>query len=76
MEEESRFLIIGGIGVIFGMILGFATGILMAPQSGQRTRRQLADYVDDAKGRATQFSEEAKTQMGKVVKQGMKLAEG
>jgi len=76
MEEESRFLIIAGIGIVCGMVLGFATGVLMAPQSGHRTRRQLANYVEDVKDRATEMSEDAKSQMSKVVKQGMKLAQG
>lgn len=42
-------------GVILGIILGAGLALLVAPQSGRRTRRRLArrveDVTDDAVGR-------------------------
>jgi len=44
----------GGIlsGALIGLIVGGAVALLVAPRSGEATRREIADAVDDLKGRA------------------------
>lgn len=40
MKRNMEYL---AIGVILGAVLGFLVGLLIAPESGAKTRRRLAD---------------------------------
>jgi gas vesicle protein len=40
------------LGVLFGMAAGIGAGMLMAPRSGEETRRQIRDRARDAKQRS------------------------
>ena len=64
-------------GIIIGGLIGAATALLMAPQSGEETRKQLSrasndfrdkaqDGLEDARERAEQISSDARTQMEKT----------
>lgn len=73
MEDDAKFLIIGGIAFATGLLVGVGAGLLMAPQTGARTRRQLSNFVEDLKEDATQFAEEAKDAVGEVVERGKRF---
>ncbi|HKJ93742.1 MAG TPA: YtxH domain-containing protein [Longimicrobiales bacterium] len=47
-DEESQALSFLA-GFVLGATLGAGAALLLAPQSGQRTRRQLARAVEDAR---------------------------
>ncbi len=67
MDNEAKFLIIGGLAFATGLIVGVGTGLLLAPQSGARTRRQISGMVDDFREDATHLAEEAKQTVGEVI---------
>jgi gas vesicle protein len=58
--------------VLSTMTLGFVCGLLLAPQSGRRTRRHLQDMALDASERMEEWTEEAKETVEEFVKQGKK----
>lgn len=40
------------LGAIFGIAAGIGAGMLLAPRSGEETRRQFKDRADEARSRA------------------------
>ncbi len=67
MDNDAKLLIIGGLAFATGLIVGVGTGLLLAPQSGVRTRRQIGGMVDDFREDATHLAEEAKQAVGEAV---------
>lgn len=54
-----------------GLVVGAAAGILLAPGSGEQTRRRIGEFVDDTTGKAREGIDTA----GGVVKdQSQRLA--
>lgn len=49
-----------GLGIMLGVALGAAVGLLMAPQSGAATRSQLATKATDLGESATELVDQAK----------------
>jgi len=47
-------------GFIIGGLVGFAAGLLMAPQSGEETQAQLREKGIELKSRAEELAEEAR----------------
>jgi gas vesicle protein len=73
MDNDTRFVIFGGLALITGIVLGTGLGMLLAPQSGARTRRQLRNMVEDVTERAGEFADDAKDTMNDVVERGRKF---
>ena len=77
MEDDAKLLIIGGLAFATGLLVGVGAGMLIAPQSGARTRRQIGSLVEDLKEDASQFAEEAREAVGDaidgVVERGKRL---
>jgi gas vesicle protein len=73
MENDSRFVLVAGLAFLTGIMLGTGLGLLMAPQSGSRTRRQLRNMVEDAGERVGELAEDAKGTVTNMVEQGKKL---
>ncbi len=46
------------LGLLFGAVAGFFAGILSAPQSGKKTRKDLKDSAVDLKKKAASTAEE------------------
>jgi gas vesicle protein len=53
-----------------GLVAGIGTGLLLAPQSGARTRRQLHGLAKDLQEESNYMLDDAKTSFGKVFGQG------
>jgi len=47
MSDEDRGILGFVVGLTFGTLLGAATALLLAPQSGKKTRRQIRRTADD-----------------------------
>lgn len=59
MAEDRGSSFLGGLFV--GAILGFALGILLAPQSGKETREMLKREAEEIKEKSKDIVDEVKT---------------
>jgi len=73
MSGQNRNM---GLGFSFlaGCIVGGIAGVLAAPQSGARTRRQLAQYADDVRERAGEVTEGTTAAIHRMAEKGRTLA--
>jgi gas vesicle protein len=54
---------------IAGLVAGIGTGLLLAPQSGARTRRQLHSLAKDLQEETSHILGDVTTSIGKVIEQ-------
>lgn len=73
MDNDTRYVLIAGLSLMVGVVLGTGLGLLMAPQSGSRTRRQLKSMMEDASERAGEFAEDAKEAVTGMVERSKKF---
>lgn len=63
-HEHERRSSTGGMevlgGVMLGALIGAAAGLLLAPQSGKETRRQLQKKAEEVKKQAVKQAEQVK----------------
>jgi len=72
--NHGRFgVMVGGLSFLAGLVAGGVGGLLYAPQSGTRTRRQLANAVDGAKERAGEMAQDATEAVQRAVEHGRRL---
>jgi gas vesicle protein len=73
-QEESGY---GANSVLFSFILGALVGagiaLLVAPKSGEETRKRIKELAEDAKERAESYMEEAKGKAAFTVEKGKEL---
>jgi len=74
MENEIRNLRMSGTTFLIGFVAGIGAGILTAPQSGARTRRQLHNLAHDLNEQAGHVVRDAKASIGRVIERGRRLA--
>lgn len=55
-EETSRDLLIGGLA---GAVIGVTMGLLLAPKSGEKLRRDIADTYENVSDRTQEFAYDA-----------------
>jgi len=73
MDSETRCAVVAGLTFVSGLIFGLGMGILLAPQSGSRTRRHLRTMMEDMGERAGEWVEDAKDTMSDMVERGKKI---
>ena len=73
MDNDTRYVLLAGLSLMVGVVLGTGLGLLMAPQSGSRTRRQLKNMMEDASERAGEFEEDAKEAVTGMVERTKKI---
>jgi len=73
MTEGTRRTGIGTTAFFAGLLAGVGTGLLLASQSGARTRRQLHNFSKDMQEDACLMLGDAKRSIGKLVEQGKSL---
>ncbi|MDT7041714.1 YtxH domain-containing protein [Candidatus Nitronereus thalassa] len=73
MEESNRALVFGFVAFFAGVMIGLGTGLLVAPQSGNRTRRQLQNMAMDAQEDAETLVKDTKEKVSGWVDKGKKL---
>ena len=73
MNEGTRCTGIGTTAFFAGLFAGIGAGLLLAPQSGARTRRQLESLAKDLQEDTSHMLGNAKTSIGNVIEQGKNL---
>ena len=73
MENDRRLIIAGTIAFFAGIIVGVSAGLLMAPQSGDRTRRQIQKMASDVQEDAEHLVNDAKDKVSDWVDRGKKF---
>jgi len=63
------------LSFLTGCVVGGIAGLLAAPQSGVRTRRQISNYAADVRERAGEATEDTTAAIQKVITKGRNLAE-
>jgi len=58
---------------MIGLVSGIGAGILLAPQSGARTRRQLHHLAKDLEEQTDHLIGDARATIGKAIERGMRL---
>ncbi|MHB8835608.1 MAG: YtxH domain-containing protein [Candidatus Methylomirabilia bacterium] len=51
------------VALVVGGVVGASLALLLAPQSGKRTRQQIADLAEDLKDYATDLTEKVRTKV-------------
>ena len=49
-----------------GIVIGAAAALIVAPQTGEETRKQIAEVAEDAKKRAKDYCEQLKQELAEV----------
>lgn len=73
MTNGTRYLWMSTSTFFAGLVAGIGAGILLAPQSGARTRRQLHNLAEDLEEQTSHILCDAKTSIGKVIEHGKRL---
>jgi gas vesicle protein len=60
---------------LLGGIVGAGLALLLAPQSGEETRKKIRDLADDVKDRTTDYVEKTKDKLTSYVDEGKGLYE-
>jgi gas vesicle protein len=66
LNDNARSLIVGASALAIGFCVGVGTGILIAPHSGARTRRDLKSFAD-------RMAEDTAEAVDKVIDQGKRF---
>ena len=69
MTEGTRCTGMSTTAFIAGLVAGIGTGLLLAPQSGVRTRRQLHSLAKDLQEETSHILGDVTTSIGKVIEQ-------
>lgn len=73
MTHGTRSLWMSVTAFLVGLVSGIGAGILVAPQSGARTRRHLHNLVHDLEEQAGHAVGDAKASIGRVIDRGRRL---
>lgn len=66
-------VLMGGLMFLAGLTVGVGTGLLLAPESGARTRRRLRNYAEDLGDQISDIADDTKIKVGKLVDRGKEL---
>ncbi len=75
MDSDTRVILCGGLALVTGILLGTGLGLLMAPQAGRRTRRQLKNYLHDTTDRINDLKDETKDRVNEYMERGRQFVE-
>lgn len=65
-EKNGKF----GIGLLLGVFVGIAAGLLLAPQTGEETRKKIMDSADDLKDQMSRLSDKIRAETNEWVDKG------
>jgi len=69
MEERDKNIAAAALLLVAGGIIGAGVALLFAPQSGERTRKDLVRYAKKAKRRADDAVDDISATVGELVEQ-------
>ncbi len=58
------------LSFLLGGVVGAGLALLVAPQSGEETRRKIKELADDIKDKTNEYIKEAKDKVGSVADEG------
>ena len=58
-----------------GIVIGAAAALLLTPQTGEETRKQLKDLAEEAKKRAQDYCEQVKENIAQATQNATKTEE-
>ncbi len=67
MEKQSNNF---GIGLIFGILLGALAGVLLAPSTGEETRRKLMESTEDIQSNLKNLSQKVRKETDEMIRKG------
>ena len=59
-DDRNRSIL---VALVVGGLVGASLALLLAPQSGKRTRQQIADLAEDLKDYATDLTDKVRTKV-------------
>jgi gas vesicle protein len=59
-EDRTRSVL---VALVIGGLVGAGLALLLAPQSGKRTRQQIADLAEDLKDYASDLTDKVRTKV-------------
>jgi len=59
-DDRNRSIL---VALVVGGLVGAGVALLLAPQSGKRTRQQIADLAEDLKDYATDLTDKVRTKV-------------
>jgi len=59
-DDRNRSLL---VALVIGGLVGAGVALLLAPQSGKRTRQQIADLAEDLKDYASDLTDKVRTKV-------------
>jgi len=75
-QEESGFSASSMLlAFLFGGVVGAGVALLVAPKTGQETRRMIKDLTEDVKEKAESYIEQAKEKAESAVEKGKDFLE-
>ncbi|MDI6801323.1 MAG: YtxH domain-containing protein [Thermodesulfovibrionales bacterium] len=63
------------LSFLLGGMVGAGLALLLAPQSGQETRKKIREFADDVRDKATDYVGHAKEKVTSVVEKGKDVFE-
>lgn len=70
MTGSTRCTGTGTTAFFAGLVTGIGTGLLLASQSGARTRRQLHSLAKDVQEETNHILSDARTSIGRAIEHG------
>mgnify|MGYP000510054228 CR=1 FL=1 len=65
-ESKNRF----GLGLFLGIAMGILAGVVLAPSTGEETRRKILDSTDELQNSIKTISKKIKAETDDMIKKG------
>jgi len=75
MDSDTRVILCGGLALFTGILLGTGLGLLIAPQTGRRTRRQIKNYLNDTSERMNDLADDTRGRVSDFMDKGKRFVE-
>jgi gas vesicle protein len=75
MNDQAQTAVVASLTFVIGLLAGIGTGLLLAPQSGARTRRQIRSLAEDFGERAGEMAEDAKDAVQGAIDRGKQFVQ-